>query len=298
MSAFSGPLGQAYQPEGRHGELPEGGSGAGDEATRSHFASLGQEDYLGAGRRDYRDPGSADATLETTLRRIRLRRAVRPSLRETQPEARASGDGGTDPAAVSAALRGFQRAALPREAVRATPHSAELHVGEAGSADRGVGEKEPQAWGTSTTAAASPTTRDVVAFGRQLPRLVSGPPPVRLAGASGRCYQRDLLRAVGGRGVYRYGDDGPAGGDRAERGLLRAVQRSRQPFLSHPESRTPGRSPATHAGGTSTSGIGDSNDSGLLAASSGKERTKLRHLAGAATPGTAGAGDPQRGRSE
>src|SRR5215472_14185674 len=239
MSAFSGPLGQAYQPEGRHGELPEGGSGAGDETARSDFASLGQEDYLGAGRRDYRDPGSADATLETTLRRIRLRRAVRPSLRETQPEARAFGGGGRDPAAVSAALRGFQRAALPRKAARKTPHSAELHVGEAGSAHRGVGEKEPQARGTSTPAAASPTTRDAAALGRQFPRLVSGPPPIRLAGDSGRCHERNLLRAVGGRGVYCHGDDGTAGGDRAERGFLRAVQRSRQPFLPHPKAGQP-----------------------------------------------------------
>ena len=47
---------------------------------------------------------------------------------------------------------------------------------------------------------------------------------------------------VGGRGVHGHGDDGLTGSYRQERGLLRAVQRSRQPFLSHPESGPAGGS--------------------------------------------------------
>jgi len=43
----------------------------------------------------------------------------------------------------------------------------------------------------------------------------------------------------------RHGDDGASGSDRAEGCLLRAVQRSRQPFLSHAENGSGGRSHAT-----------------------------------------------------
>jgi len=56
-------------------------------------------------------------------------------------------------------------------------------------------------------------------------------PLVRFAGDSGRCHQRDLLRATGGGRIDDGGAARAAGSDRARRNFLRAVQRPRQSLL-------------------------------------------------------------------
>jgi hypothetical protein len=180
-----------------------------------------------------------------------------------------------------------------REVARAAPHPAELHVGEARLADRWAGAEEPETRGTSTAATTTPAAGDAAASGWQLARLVSGSPSLRLAGDSGRRHQRDLLRTTGRRGMYR-----PAGGDRAERRFLCAVQRSRQPFLVYPEGRPAGGSPAPDAGGSSAGRVGDPDDPGLLTASARKRGTEFRHLARTVAAGTAPSGNPKRGEGQ
>jgi transposase len=98
---------------------------------------------------------------------------------------------------------------------------------------------------------------------------------LRSAGDSRRCDQRDLLCAAGGRRIDRHGHDRFAGGDRAKRRFLCAVQRSGQPFLPYSESRSTGRSHAADASGAGSAGIGDSNDSGLLATGARPKRTQM-----------------------
>src|SRR5207248_5726545 len=52
---------------------------------------------------------------------------------------------------------------------------------------------------------------------------------------SGRCQQRDLLRAVSGRGIDADRDGRIEGSNRAQRRILRPVQRPGQPFLVDPQ---------------------------------------------------------------
>src|SRR6266496_1738178 len=100
-------------------------------------------------------------------------------------------------------------------------------------------------------------------------------------------YEGDLLRATGGGRSDPHGDGGAAGSDRAERPILRAVQRSWQPFLADAEGGRSGRSASPHAGRSSAARTGYSHDSGLFAAGARAQRTQLRHLAGTFTPGAA-----------
>src|SRR5262249_14895668 len=76
-----------------------------------------------------------------------------------------------------------------------------------------------------------------------------------------------LRRPAGGRGIERDGDGGAARGDRTPRGVLRLVQRSRQPFLAHPEGGRQGGSASPDAGGTGAARFRHPDDSGVLAAS-------------------------------
>ena len=137
----------------------------------------------------------------------------------------------------------------------------------------GLVKKSSETRNPSAPAGTPPAAGDVAAPRWQLARLVPGRPPLRSAGPPRRCHQRDLLRTVGGRRVHRHGDESSSRGDRAERGFLRAVQRSCDPFLSHAESRPGGRPEPPYPGGAGASGDGDSDDSGLFAASARKRRT-------------------------
>src|SRR6266403_625340 len=63
----------------------------------------------------------------------------------------------------------------------------------------------------------------------------------------GRCQQRDLLRAAGGRGIELDGDGRTERSDREKRGVLRVIQRSRQSFLAHSQGGRQDRSPPADA---------------------------------------------------
>src|SRR5207237_1433025 len=101
----------------------------------------------------------------------------------------------------------------------------ELHLGEAGTAGSGPGGARTQARRASQTARAAAVAGDAVAYRRQPPPVVSGRTLVRPDRDSGRCQQRDLLRPAGGGGIDGDGDGGTEGSDRAQRCVVRAVQR-------------------------------------------------------------------------
>src|SRR5208337_4467205 len=84
----------------RHGFLLEGRGGAGDEATGSHIAGDGEEDYLVAGRRDYRHQRSVDAALARAAGRVWLRRIVGPAAWPAFPKTGAADDSGAGPGTV------------------------------------------------------------------------------------------------------------------------------------------------------------------------------------------------------
>jgi hypothetical protein len=109
--------------------------------------------------------------------------------------------------------------------------------------------------------------------------VVSGRTLVRPDRDSGRCHERDLLRTAGGGGIDVDGDGGTEGGDRAPR-VLRAVQRSGEPFLVAAEGRRQGGPPSAHAGGTGVARVGRADDPGLLAGSAWAQRAQLLDLAG------------------
>src|SRR5216684_8491227 len=73
----------------KDGLLLEGRGGAGNEGTRSDFKSFSQEDNLVAGSGDHRDQRPIDAALASALRRVRLRRVVRPAAGQALAQASA-----------------------------------------------------------------------------------------------------------------------------------------------------------------------------------------------------------------
>src|SRR5208337_4746420 len=173
-----------------------------------------------------------------------------------------------------------ERAALSREVAGRARDRTELHLGEAGAAGSGPGGARTQARGASQAARAAAVAGDAVAYRRQPPPVVSGRTLVRPDRDSGRCHQRDLLRAAGGGGIDGDGDGGTARGDRAQRRVLRAVQRSGEPFLADAEGGRQGGLPSPHAGGAGVARVGSADDPGLLAASAWAQRAQLLDLAG------------------
>src|SRR6202521_5324893 len=157
---------------------------------------------------------------------------------------------------------------------------------------RGVHRRRPAA------ARAEAAAGDSAAHRWEPAPLVSGRPLVRLAGDSGRCHQRDLLRATG-RG--RIDDDraaGAAGSDRAARHFLRTVQRPRQSLLLDASGGRESGCGTSHASGTSVTGIEHSDDSCVFAAGPRAIGTRVWNLARAAAAGVAPAGNPHAGASE
>ena len=101
--------------------------------------------------------------------------------------------------------------------------------------------------------------------------------------------QRDLLRPAGGGGIDGDGDGGIEGSDRAQRRVLRAVQRSGKPFLVDAEGGRQGGLPSPHAGGAGVARVGSADDPGLLAGSAWAQRAQLLDLAGPLAAGVAAA---------
>ncbi|HEX9121698.1 MAG TPA: helix-turn-helix domain-containing protein [Terriglobales bacterium] len=86
-----------------------------------------------------------------------------------------------------------------------------------------------------------------------------------------------------------------AGSHRAPGRVLRAVQRSRQPFLADAEGGRQGGLSPPDPGGAGVARVGCADDSGLLAASAGTQRAQLLDLAGAITAGVKTAPDRESG---
>ena len=178
-------------------------------------------------------------------------------------------------ALVSGKVFRSERAAFSREVAGRARDRIELHLGEAGAAGSGPGGARTQARGASQTAGAAAVAGDAVAYRRQPAPVVSGRALVRPDRDSGRCHQRDLLRPAGGGGIDGDGDGGAEGSDRAQRRVLRVVQRSGQPFLADAEGGRQGRLPSPHASGAGVARVGSADDPGLLAASARPQRTQL-----------------------
>ncbi len=122
------------------------------------------------------------------------------SERCAEPEARGAGGGGASAGAVPREVFRFQRAAFSREAARGAWHRIELHVGEAGIAGSGAGEKAPQRGVHRRRRERRPMTGMLLHIDGSTHRGWAGSSGRSDRGA-GRCQQRDLLRATGGAGI-------------------------------------------------------------------------------------------------
>src|ERR1700746_339349 len=108
---------------------------------------------------------------------------------------------------------------------------------------------------------------------------------VILDDATSEIYYAQLVeRGIDGDGYGRI-----EGSDRAQRRVLRAVQRSGKPFLADAEGGRQGGLPSPHASGAGVTGVGRADDPGLLAGSAWAQRAQLRHLAGPLAAGVAAA---------
>ena len=93
---------------------------------------------------------------------------------------------------------------------------------------------------------------------------------------------RDLLRAVGGGGINGDGDGGAEGRDRAQRRVLRAVQRSGSHFWLTPKVGGRVDYHRRTQGGAGVARVGSADDPGLLAASAPGAVSATSRLGGAA----------------
>src|SRR6266576_6937470 len=154
---------------GKHGFLPEGRDGAGNESTGRDVASDGEEDHLVAGGGDPWDQRPAHAAVAGALRRTGLQRVVRPAAGAAVETAGADGDGGEGIRSLPGEVFRSERAALSREVAGRARDRAELHLGEAGAAGSGPGGAGTQARGASQAARAAAPTGDAAAYRRQPP---------------------------------------------------------------------------------------------------------------------------------
>src|ERR1700686_1678727 len=136
MSAFRAAM---VGDHAKHGFLPEGRSGAGDESTGCDVAGNGKEDYVVAGGGNSRHQRPAHAALAGALRGRGLQRIDGPAAWEAVAPAGAAGDGGEGVGALPGEVFRHERAAFSRKAGSRAWHRAELHVGEAGAAGSGDG---------------------------------------------------------------------------------------------------------------------------------------------------------------
>src|SRR5262249_25142930 len=96
----------------KHGLLPKGRDGAGDESTGRDVAGDGQEDYLVAGSGDTGDQRPAYAAVAGGLRGRRGQRVVGPATGQAIASSGAGGDGGEGVRAVPGEVFRAERAAL------------------------------------------------------------------------------------------------------------------------------------------------------------------------------------------
>src|ERR1700723_4627050 len=143
----------------KHGLLPEGRDGAGNESTGRNAAGNGEEDHVVAGGGDSGDQRPAHAALAGALCGRGGQPAVGPAAWGTGAAAGGGGEGGEGVRAVPGKVFRHERAAFSREAGNRAWHRAELHVGEAGAAGSGVGGAGAQARGASQTAGAGGPAR-------------------------------------------------------------------------------------------------------------------------------------------
>src|ERR1700740_2391194 len=160
----------------------------------------------------------------------------------------------------------------------------------------GPGAEGAAAFGAPQEASTPAAAGHAAAPGRVAPyldRRSAGDGPDR---HDGRCDERDLLDAAG-RG-RRDGVDVPGLGrsDWRARSVLRALHRSRQPLLLHPEGWREGLEDATNPGGTGFIASWDRAYRGLFAAGARALRADGRHAARPAAARAAGRRD-QDGRS-
>src|SRR5229473_8005114 len=123
----------------KHGFLPEGRDGAGDESTGRDVAGDGEEDHLVAGGGDTRHQRSAYAAVAGALRGRGLQRAVRQASWQAVESSGAGDHGGASVRALSGEVFRSERATFSREAAGGARDRVELQLGEAGAAGSGVG---------------------------------------------------------------------------------------------------------------------------------------------------------------
>src|SRR5260370_13034382 len=215
-----------------------------------------------------------------------------------QSQARAAGGGRTSAESVPGEVFRSERASFSREATRAASDSAELYVGEESVAGSGTGAAGTQARSAPEAAGTAAFARDAAAHRWQPAPVVSGRSLVRLAGDSGRCHQRDLLRATGGGRIDDHRAAGAGGSDRATRYLLRRLQRARQSLLLDASGGRESGHGTSDASGTSVAGIEQSHDSGIFATGAWAIGTGIGNLARATAAGAAPAGKGHAGTSQ
>src|SRR5262252_9366452 len=96
----------------KHGLLPKGRDGAGDESTGRDVAGDGQEDYLVAGSGDTGHQQPAYAAVAEALHGKKIQRIVGPATRQAVASSRTVGDGGEGIRAVPEKVFRSERAAL------------------------------------------------------------------------------------------------------------------------------------------------------------------------------------------
>src|SRR5450755_3057891 len=163
----------------KHGFLPEGRDGAGDESTGRDVAGDGEEDHMVAGGGDSRDQRPAHAAVEGTLRGRGLQRVAGSAAGQALASPGAGNDGGEGVRAVPGKVFRSERAALSREVAGRAWDRTELHLGEAGAAGSGSGGARTQARSAPQTARRAAPAGYVVAHRRQPAPVVAGPELVR-----------------------------------------------------------------------------------------------------------------------
>src|SRR3977135_1618238 len=123
----------------KHGFLPEGRDGAGDESTGRDVAGDGEEDYVVASSGDSGHQRPAHAAVAGALRGRGLQRVVRQAVWQAVESSGAGGEGGASVRALSGEVFRSERAAFSREAAGEARDRVELQLGEAGIAGSGVG---------------------------------------------------------------------------------------------------------------------------------------------------------------
>src|SRR4051794_34388258 len=174
------------------------GSGADDETTRRDLESDGEEDQLDGGGGDRGRLRPDDAADQATIRGVRIRRLVRPAAREAQRAPHSAGYGGASLSAIPGEVLRFQRAAFPREAAEGSRPGAKLQLGQAGAARSGPGGAPPEARDAPAPPTEAAAAGHAAARRWQQTPMVSRRPLLRPDCDSGRCDERDLLRAAGG----------------------------------------------------------------------------------------------------